>query len=799
LNLLFLSAFSPTDELAAINSFCGILSLNRNLPPSSNTNGFDPSEPSRALIERRVHLLDPIADLPEARAAEVEPEDDELNLRELWHVIVKRRGTILLFTLIVIIAVVTATYLMTPIYRASLTLQIDREDIKIVKIEEVSPVESGGSGQDYYQTQYELLKSRSLAQRVVNQLGLADQATGAPSLLARIKSWLVGWLPKAGSPESDEPPSEAARLEGAVSSFLGGLTVEPVRNSRLVKLHYDSPTAQQAATILNALAKSYINLNLERRFEASAYARDFLQERLQQVKARLEDSERDMVAFARQQEIVNVGESQNIVTQSLAATSAALSAAEQRRTTAEAAYRQMLSTRGHGLSQVLDSKIIQTLKESKAKLDAQYQDNLNLYKPAYPSMVQLRGQIDQISRQIDQEVAHIRNAITAQYEAAKAEEALLNVRLDQLKRDVLEQQDRSIQFNILRREVDTNRELYNGLLQRFKEVGVAAGIGTNNISMVDEARIPARPFKPNLRLNGLLALVLGLLGGVGLAFLLEHLDDTFKQPDEVEQRLNLPVLGVIPLTALKRGDQRPIALVGHEDPRSVFAESYRSLRTALEFSTSSGVPRTLTVTSANSGEGKSTTALSLAIQFAQAGKKVLLIDADLRKPSLHRSLGLDNHLGLTNLLAGEQERPASIAQPTHIPNLFVITSGPLPPNPAELLSSSKMLGLLVLAAEKFDQILVDSPPVMGLADALILGNLCDGTLLTIAMGGTPRSHVQAACKRLRGARVHLLGALLNKLEARAGAYGYYYGYYHYSSYYGAATPDAQKLPAESTA
>jgi len=773
--------------------------MNMNLPPSPSSPSAETPEPGRALIEHRANWPGPVA-MPEVHATETELEEDELNLRELWSVIVKRRGTILLFTLIVVITVLTATYLMTPIYRASLTLQIDREDIKVVKIEEVTPVETSGSGQDYYQTQYELLRSRSLAQRVVNQQGLTGQPPEAPSSLARIKTWLAGWLPKASQTESAEPLSETARLDAAISNFLDNLTVEPVRNSRLVKLHYNSPYPQQAAIILNALAKSYINLNLERRFEASAYARDFLQERLQQVKARLEDSEREMVAFARQQEIINVGESQNqnIVTQQLAATSAALSAAEQRRTTAEATYQQMRNTQGHGLSQVLNSGIIQTLKESKAKLEAQYQDNLSLYKPAYPSMVQLRGQIGQMDRQISQEVTNIRNAITAQYQAAKAEEALLQAQLDQLKREVLEQQDRSIQFNILRREVDTNRELYDGLLQRYKEVGVAAGIGTNNISVVDEARIPNRPFKPNLRLNALLALVLGLLGGIGLAFLLEHLDDTFRQPDEVEKRLSLPVLGLIPLIPQKRSDPRSIALVGHEDPRSVFAESYRSLRTALEFSTSSGVPRTLAVTSATSGEGKSTTALSLAIQFAQAGKKVLLIDADLRKPSLHRSLELDNHAGLTNLLAGEQERPANIAQPTHIPNLFVIPAGPLPPNPAELLSSSKMLGLLVLAAEKFDQILLDSPPVMGLADALILGHLCDGTLLTIAMGGTRRGQVLVACKRLRSARVHLLGTLLNKLEARAGTYDYYHDYYQ-SGYYGAAPPDAQKLTDQSTA
>lgn len=749
----------------------------------------------RELVERAgTGLASPAA--PETRAVEIEPEDDELNLREVWSVIVKRRWTILLFALIVLLAVLTATYLMTPIYRAGLTLQIDREDIKIVKIEEVAPVETAGSSQDYYQTQYELLKSRSLAARVINQLELADRwsKTDKPSLLARSKRWLTDFLPKAGQTEQTESPSETARMDGLIKRFLDSLTVEPVRNSRLVKLYYDDPDPKLAAAVLNALAKAYIDLNLERRFDASSYARNFLQERLQQVKARLEDSEREIVEFARQQGIINIGDNQDIVTQRLAATNAALAAAEKERAAAEADYRQMLNTHGHGLRQILESKIVQNLKDIKAKLEAQYQDNLSLYKPAYPAMVQLRGQIDQIDRQINQEIAYIRGAITANYEEAKAEETLLRTNLDQLKRDVLELQEHGIQFNILRREVDTNRELYNGLLQRYKEVGVAAGVGTNNISVVDEAKAPIQPHKPNLRLNGLLALVLGLLGGIGLAFLLEHLDDTFKQPDEVEKRLGLPVVGMIPRIRRERSENRPLALNGHDDPRSIFAEAYRSLRTALEFSTSSGVPRLLTVTSASTGEGKSTTAVSVAIQFAQASKKVLLIDADLRKPSLHRIFGLDNSFGLTNLLAGEQVMPATVAKPTHIPNLFVILSGPLPPNPAELLSSSKMLGLLVLAAEKFDQILVDSPPVMGLADALILGNLCDGTLLNVEMGATPRGYVQAACKRLRGARVHLVGTLLTKLENRTGAYGYYQGYYYaHSSYYGETGSGAKKL------
>ncbi len=739
--------------------------------------------------------------MAELRATEAEPEEDELDLREVWHVILKRRGTILLFTFIVITAVVTATYLMTPIYRASTTLQIDREDIKVLKIEEVAPIDATGSNQDYYQTQYELLKSRSLALRVITQLGLADRWTEPPSLLAGLKNSLAGGFSKPDEAEVEaegvESPAALAHQDAILKRFAQNLTIEPVRNSRLVKLYFDDPDAGLAATVLNTLTKSYINLSLERRFDASAYARTFLQEHLAQIKAKLEDSEEQMLEFARQRGIVEFNDGKpGIAAQSLVATNAALAAAEKKLFEAEVVYRQLLGMRGHGLSQVLDSKIIESLKLAKAKLQAQYQDNLNIYKPDYPAMVQLRGQIEQTDRDINQEVANVRGAVTATYEQAKAERVLLQTRFNQLKRDLLEQQEHDIQFNILRREVDTNRELYNGLLQRFKEVGVAAGIGTNNISVVDEAKPAVLPYKPNLKLNALLALVLGLLGGVGLAFLLEHLDDTFKQPDEVEKRLGLPVLGLIPLTRQKRGDARPVALAGHEDPRSVFAESYRSLRTALEFSTTRGVPRVLTVTSATSGEGKSTTSISLAIQFAQAGKKVLLIDADLRKPAVHRYLGLDNTIGLTHLLARDQERPATIARPTHIPNLFVITAGPLPPNPAELLSSPKMLDLLVLAAEKFDQIVIDSPPVMGLADALILGNLCDGTLLKIAMGKTPRHLVQAACKRLRSARVHLLGMLLNKLETSHSAYGYDYQ----SSYYGGAVvPDTKKLSADSTA
>ena len=403
-----------------------------------------------------------------------------------------------------------------------------------------------------------------------------------------------------------------------------------------MRLYYDSPDPKLATAILNNLAKSYINLNLERRFDATTYARNFLQERLQQVKAKLEESERDLVDLSRREEIIAVDQKESVITGNLTAASAALIDAGKKRMAAESIYRQMLGTRGQGLTQVLDSKIIQDLKQTKAKLEAQYQDDLSTYKPAYPTMVQLRNQINQVDAMINEEVGNIRAAITSNYEAAKSEEAMLRTNLDRMKQEVLSLQGRSIPLTILRREADTNRQLYDGLLQRYKEVGVAAGVGTNNISVVDEAKVPSCPYKPNLRLNGLLALVLGLLGGVGLAFLFEHLDDTFRRPEELERLLDLPLLGVIPKTLQAGGDDRAMALIGQDDPRSAFAEAYRSVRTALQFSTASGVPRLLTVTSAMTGEGKSTTALSLAIQFAQCGKRTLLIEADLRKPSIHQ-------------------------------------------------------------------------------------------------------------------------------------------------------------------
>jgi capsular exopolysaccharide synthesis family protein len=723
-----------------------------------------------ALIERPSSSLA----LPQSGIYYPHPDEDEINLLDLWQILVRRKWTVLVFFLVVTVGGITASFLMTPIYRAGVTLLIDPEPPKVVEYQDITPAESAASREDFYQTQYNLLKSSSLAKRVFEELGLAQNplfTTDKSSLLSQLKHSLKSWI------REQNPNDRDLESEKLIEQFQEGLTVEPIRNSRLVKIYYDSPDPKLSAQVAKALAQAFINANLERRYDATAYARDFLKDRLLQIRARLEETEQKLVEYANSHEIIDFSNNQSLAAQELQEMSASLAAAQEERVKAEALYQQMQKTAGQGLSQILQSPMIQELKGSLAKLEGEYGENLHIYKPEYPKMEQLREQAARLQAKIDEEVNNVRAAIQSNREAAMTLESLLTGKVQAAKEEIKDLAQRSIQFQVLKRETDTNRQLYEGLLQRYKEVGIAGGVGLNNISVVDPAKIPLESYKPSIKLNALLAMVLGLFGGVGLAFLFEHLDDTLKRSEEMERVLGLPTLGLIPFSPNKAlPGANSLALISVDDKRSAFAEAYRSVRTALQFSTPEGAPKSLQVASAGKGEGKSTTAASLAIHFAQAGQKVLLIDADLRNPSLHRTLEADNSLGLTNHLAGEAT-PVEISQPTSISNLFLITAGPLPPDPAGLLGSAKMMSLLSIAKEKFDHVIVDGPPVLGLADALVLGNLVDGTLFVVSAGDTRRAFAQGAIKRLKTGQTRIIGGVLTKFDSRSHGYGY--GDYYY--------------------
>jgi polysaccharide biosynthesis transport protein len=711
----------------------------------------------------------------DVRTQEAAADSDEIDLLSYWRILVKRRWTVLGALGIVFVTALVGTLLMTPIYRATATVQIDRQASQVVQVGGLE-ANQGSEYNDFYQTQYELLKSRALAQRVVAQLGLVD--SGVLQKMYPPSPWLKLAALIGGKDEAAEAAGKnrEQRIRETVALFQNGIVIEPVRNSRLVRVSYDSPDREFSTRAANAIAEAYMASNLEHGFEASAYAKSFLEDRLQELKLKLEDSERKLVDFAQKEQIVSAGGATGTLTeQNLGSINTALAKAKEDRIRVESRWRQAQSASGANLpADMLANSSIRPLQESRSKLKAEYQDKLRLYKPDYPTMLQLKGQLDELDRQIAAEVGNIKASIKAEYDAASGQERLLAEQLGGLTVDVLDLQGRSIQYNIYKREVDTNRQLYDGLLQRYKEIGIAGGVTTNNISVVDRADLGKKQ-KPSLPLNLSIGLMLGAMLGVLLALVFEFLDDTLKAPDDVEKLLGLSVLGVVP--KLKSPMKPADAL---EDPRSAFAESYRSVRTALQFATDSGVPRCLLVTSASPSEGKSTTALTLARNFAQLGKRVLLIDADLRNPSLHREFGLEQGQGLSNILAGSA-KPGDVIQATGSEHLSFIASGPLPPNPAELLVGSKLLSLLTVAMEKYDQVIVDGPPVMGLADAAILGHVCSGTLLVVEAGETRIATARNALKRLVSSRTRVVGALLTKYSAsNAATYGEY-AYYNYGS------------------
>lgn len=710
-----------------------------------------------------------------AWSADVE-EAPAFDLGAYWRLAIKHRILILGCFLAALAIGAALTLLMTPIYEARATLQIDREAARVfTSTEEVTPRESMSQGEEFFQTQYGLMRSRSLAERVVESLGLASSDQALQNL---------GVEPPA---RTGSAAAQAERRRNAALDYVqGNLSVTPVRGSRLVAVGFSNPDPVVAARVANGFAENFIQANLDRKFQSSAYAREFLEERIAQTKGRLEEAERQLVAYAANQQIINVGEpseggvdgsggsSQSLASNNLVALNASLAEARAARVAAEERWRSARTAQVMTLPEVLQNPSIQRLGEQRAQLESEYQQKSSIYQADYPEMVRLRGQITEIDGQIQSLASNIKASIQSQYVVAANQERSLQAQVNGLKGDVLDLRDRSIQYNILQRELDTTRTLYEGLLQRYKEVGVTGNVTANNISIVDLAMPPPAPSKPNMIINLALAAIFGLGLGVVAALVLEALDETVATPDDVEKKLGVPVLGVVPL--LDKGQTTAAALA---DIRSGFSEAYYSLRTALQFSTPDGAPASLLVSSARPAEGKSTTAYAVALNLARVGKRVLLVDGDLRNPSMHRVVGVENERGMSNLLSGSSDL-ASVVQRTRQDNLFFIPCGPLPPNPAELWGGDRVRQFLNEARNNFDHVIVDGPPVLGFADSPLLAATVGGVLFVLESRGTRRGQARGALRRLRMGRARLLGAVLTKFNAKTATYGGYDYAYDYN-------------------
>ena len=715
---------------------------------------------------------------------------DQIDLLAYWRMLVKRRWLIAALVAAGAAIALVMTLKATPMYRATAVVKIDTASQSIVQMGEFgSPYDWDP---DFLTTQIGVLTSRSLAERVAEDLRLDAAALARlqpPSWLERLKGTLKPTT--AAGPSQDSPPPQpadaamaAAERAAGTGTIMGGLSVQPQLNSRLVDIAFSSPSPEFAARAANAVADGYIAQELERTFGASSYAKSYLEEQLNLTKARLEQSERDLVEFAQKENLVNVGEGQSLAGQNLGTINTSLAEAQAQRIRAQARWSQLQAN--DSLPQdLMAASLVPALRSQRADLQRQYQEKLQVFKPDYPDMQRLKSQVDEMDRQISAEIASVRRSVRAEFDAAVAQEQLLKGQLSSLRDESLDTDSRSIQYNILRREADTNRQLYDSLLQRYKMVGASSDARPNNITIIDRAQVPGGAYSPNGARNLAIGLFLGLLLGVALALLLEFLDDTIKTPEDVEQKLRLSVLGIIP----RLGAKQSVAAAA-QDLRSPFSEAYRSVRTALQFSTDHGVPRTLLLTSAGPGEGKSTSALSLARNFAQLGKRVLLIEADMRNPSLHRSLAATpTGKGLSSLLAGAATLQ-EVVLPSGEAQLDVIFAGPLPPNPAELLSGTRLVSLLSIAGQHYDQVVIDGPPVMGIADGPLLANGADGTLLVVDSGSTKIGNAQAALKRLLVARARVIGVLLTKYNPKAAGHGY-----HYESYYAYGGP--ARLPGKS--
>ncbi|KKI20390.1 exopolysaccharide biosynthesis protein [Sphingomonas sp. Ag1] len=691
-------------------------------------------------------------------------------LRQYLRMVMRWRYVILSIIAACILLGLIITLLMTPKYTATASIEVLRESSKVTDIQGVER-EASLADQEFYQTQYGLLKSRSLSERVAQQLKLVDDpkffdqfgaAADTPAF-----NVVNGRYPAGGR-------LERQRVAGKV--LRDNLSITPTRLSRLVDISFTSPDPTFSAQVANAWAENFIQTNLERKVQATSYGRNLLQRQLAQAKERLDASQRQLVNYASAQQIINLpaqsGDGRataerSIVADDLATLNAALSQAVAERIQAEARFRQ--AGAAGASTEALRNTAINNLRQRRAELAADYQRLMVQFQPDYPAAKAVQSQIDQLDRSIAREEGRVSGSLEADFREARERERGLQNKVDALKMSYLDLRRRSIQYNIYQQEVDTNRALYDGLLQRFKEIGVAGGVGINNISVVDIADSPQKPSSPRLLLNLLLSLLVGIGLGAVTAFALEQIDEAIADPAEVERRLGLPLLGSVPKVD---GSTPKEALL---DRKSDLFDAYLAVQTSLAFTTENGIPRTFAVTSTRPAEGKSTTALALATTLSRGQRKILLVDGDMRSPSIHQMGGVDHDRGLSNFLAGDDDI-ATMLFPMQDLGFMAMSAGPIPPNAAELLTGNRLAVLVERLLEQYDHVIIDSPPVMGLADAPLIASRVEGVIYAVESHGIRSSLVKTALNRLVSANARIFGGVLTKFEARKAHYGYGYEY-----------------------
>ena len=761
-------------------------------------------EPAPVVLEHRN------PELP--KPYEVLQPEEAWDLRVYWGILKKRRWTILSIILCIFTLTLIGTLKQKPIYRASALLEIEKENPNVSTLKELFQLEDVSDS--YLETQYKLLRSESLARRVVNELHLDQNIEFNSAIRSRLSAKENS---SAGGVHAfpTDPDNELTVLR----HFEDRVNVEPVRRSRLVQTSFDSQDPKLAANIVNSLAANFIQENLENRWEATQKASAWLSQELDSLKIRLEKSEDDLRQYAEANGLLFLeteqGKTENIVDERLRQLQDELTKAQADRFQKEAVYRLVEAGDYSSLPGVVDNKLMQDLTIRMADLERQEAELTSTFNESYPKVEKIHNQVSRIQQLLDRERKRAAKGIEDDYVAAVRRETLVHKAFDEQQKQSNHVAARSVQYNILKREVDTNKQLYEGLLQRLREAGVSAGLKSSNIRIVDPAQPPTTPVKPRILLNLAVGLILGVCCAAGTAFVQEQMDNTLKTSKDIEQFLHVPALALIPLQESlnhstngdhsrpgygarllsknrklvaqeKQFEKSGIRIDEDETQHSALSEAFRGLRTSILLSRARRPPRSLIFCSAEPGEGKTTVASNLAISLAQLGKRVLLIDGDMRRPSVHKLFDIPGRSGLVTYLAGQGEWQ-QLVQPIGASGLDCLVSGPIPPNPAELLSSGALESLMREAMAVYDFVLIDSPPILHIADGRILAAVVEGAILVAKEGATPRELVQRAQGHVRDAGVHLIGVVLNSVHFSLD--GYYYSYDKYGQVEDAAAAD----------
>ena len=710
----------------------------------------------------------------------------EPHLLDYLMVLRKHQWLITFFLLAVVSIVTIATFRMEPVFQATARVEIDRENTNTIHFSDSDQYDSYMDTEDYIVTQSKILQSETLAMKTVKSMGLdrMPQFGGQP-----------------GKPAKSELPGSDASLvrPRALGAFLGALSIKRVPSSRLLDVSFESTDAALAARVVNAHLNNFIEENFRSRFEAATQASNWLAGQLNEMKIKVEHAEDARLAYERENQIWTIDEKNDLSSQKLSELEKQVTEAQAERIGKEAVYQLAQSGNYDAIAAVRESQVVQDILKQQTALSAQYADAVNQYGPKFPKVLRIQAQLKDLDQLIAREKTNIGNQIEADYRSARQREVLLKEALDQQKAEVNHTAEKLVQYNILKREADTNKQLYDGMLQKLKEAGITAGLRSSNIRIVDPALIPTGPSRPNKTRNILLSIVVGFLGGIGLALLREYLDNTVKTPDDVETLARLPSLTVVPALSTANGSRRGrfsrllkssvvtpkegrAELVSHHMPQSQMSEAFRALRTSLLLSQADHPPQVILMTSALPREGKTTAAVNLAVTLAQLGDKTLLVDADLRKPGINRALSLvdGKHAGLSSYLAGVSSLDLITVPHPAITNLAAIPTGPIPPNPADLLSSRRLAELIGDLRLRYKFVVIDSPPIMAATDAVILSVLVDGVLMVVRSGDTPKEALTRTRDLLVSVKCRLLGVVLNAVDSSSPDYYYTYRYYPYS-------------------